>query len=144
MVLEQNFFYKPIPAEKKPFPQWLVPFVRLLEEGRRLSEDWKKRSTNIVAFHRHYEKLIFSDLGPGEVIYMVNSESRSSQNDCAAAFGETERKTLLLSNVPRAGWGTKGAQQLVCKEYRFLGSANLEAFRTSAGLVGRHCPTWVA
>lgn len=97
-----------------------------------------------MAFHCHYEKLIFSDLGPGEVIYVVDSESRSSQNDCAAAFGETERKTLLLSNVPCAGWGTKGAQQLACKEYRFLGSANLEAFRTSAWLVGRHCPTWVA
>lgn len=28
------------------------------------SEDWKK-STNIVVFRHLYEKLVFSDLGPG-------------------------------------------------------------------------------
>lgn len=30
------------------------------------SEDWKKKKgTNIVVFHCLYEKLVFSDLGPG-------------------------------------------------------------------------------
>lgn len=75
----------------------------------------KKIKYKHCGFSLSLKKLSFSDFGPGANLH--DQVWELSQNDCTPAFDETERKTLLLSNVPYANWGIKGAQQLAYKAY---------------------------
>lgn len=85
--LGKKIFHKLTPA-KKPFPQWLVPFVRLLWA----EDDWKKYiNYKYCSFLlSSWETNFFRPSTWGSNLHAQLWEI--SWNDCAPAFGETERK----------------------------------------------------